>query len=238
VQRARWVILAVLPLACIAGALVNRYVIHTQAITRASWGAGAMGGSAVWVYLATPVFASYRRQARREFRDNLLLGIAQAELRQAEAIATAGDASDYGSLWVVTQRRLDYYHKIATGQAERSFRYAQLAAFTGFSVLVICAIIAGFARSTSAAVVSGAAGTVAAALSAYIGRTFMRMQHEASTQLQGYFRQPLDFARILTAERIASSLSGDARDTALASIIQSIVAVSPSDTSSAIVAST
>ena len=76
---------------------------------------------------------------------------------------TGGD-TDFGALWTATQKRLDYYHKIATTQAERSFMYGQIAAGAGFVVVIIAAFIAGFSRSTAAAIASGVAGVAGGGL--------------------------------------------------------------------------
>jgi hypothetical protein len=150
-------------------------------------------------------------------------------LRTAEEeVTTVGDASDYKSLWLATQRRLDYYHKIATSQSERSFLHAQIAGAIGFTVLIICAVVSGFSRSTSAAIVSGATGVFGGALGAFIGGTFLKIQHQASAQLQAYFLEPLEFSRMLTAERIAMTLTKDMKEATLSEVVKSIATRSSS----------
>jgi hypothetical protein len=184
---------------------------------------GCAAGFVVWIYIATPFYSGFRRSQRRSFYDLYTIGAAEVRLRTAEDEFVSADTSaDQKSLWVATQRRLDLYHKIATSQAERSFLHAQIAAVAGFTVLIGCAVIAGLSRSTSAAVVSGATGVFGGALGAFIGATFLRMQQQASSQLQAYFLQPLEFSRILTAERIALGLSQDAKESALSEVVKAI----------------
>lgn len=121
-------------------------------------------------------------------------------LRDAEATLRSDEALSLSSLWDVTHRRLDLYHEIATTQARKSFRNAQLAMVGGFLFLAAFAYLALRATTTSASIVTGALGA-AAAFGAYIGRTFVRSQETAASHLRAYFNQPLEFSRYLTAER-------------------------------------
>ncbi|MFJ8926515.1 hypothetical protein ACIRLA_08075 [Streptomyces sp. NPDC102364] len=105
-------------------------------------------------------------------------------------------------LWTVTHRRLDLYHEIATGQASRSFRNAQAAMILGFALLAAFVVVALNASTTTGAVVAGGLGAVAAALSGFVSRTFVRSQETAASHLRSYFDQPLEFSRYLAAERL------------------------------------
>ena len=67
------------------------------------------------------------------------------------------------ALWTVTHERLDLYHRIATGQARRSFITAQAAMMAGFVLLIGFTILAVRAQTTVAAVTTGSLGAVAAA---------------------------------------------------------------------------
>jgi hypothetical protein len=108
----------------------------------------------LWEYLL-PMRSAFQGQISEPFSS----GVCLADLQTWMALAscpTGGD-TDFGALWTATQKRLDYYHKIATTQAERSFMYGQIAAGAGFVVVIIAAFIAGFSRSTAAAIASGVA---------------------------------------------------------------------------------
>ncbi|WP_242907735.1 helix-turn-helix domain-containing protein [Actinomadura terrae] len=131
---------------------------------------------------------------------------ARRDLSEAESELAAAQELTLPTLWSVTHKRLDYYHQIATGQARRSFRNAQVAMTLGFILLVGFAVLAFNAKSTAAAAVTGALGATAAAFAAYIGRTFVRSQETAATHLRSYFDQPLEFSRYLAAERLLSSI--------------------------------
>ncbi|HVB45229.1 MAG TPA: hypothetical protein VNF47_21345 [Streptosporangiaceae bacterium] len=189
----------------------GKYILYGAGI-----GAGVVGYGGIIVINAT------RSRARRDFRDRKLLGQAQEELKQADEEITGG-ATDFGALWSATQKRLDYYHRIATTQAERSFMYGQIAAGAGFVVIVISALIAGFSRSTAAAIAAGVSGVAGGGLGAYIGSTFMRSQDAASAQLRAYFAQPLEFSKYLAAERLLAFIGEDSRLSAVNQMITAIM---------------
>ncbi|WP_188188088.1 TRADD-N-associated membrane domain-containing protein [Nonomuraea sp. SYSU D8015] len=151
---------------------------------------------------------------------------ARRELSEAERELADADELTLPALWKVTHARLDYYHQIATGQARQSFRNAQIAMAVGFVLLVVFAILALYAQSTAAAVVTGALGATSAAFAAYIGRTFVRSQEAAATHLRSYFDQPLEFSRYLAAERLLNGierLEPDQRATIAADVLRGIV---------------
>lgn len=131
--------------------------------------------------------------------------------------------TDFGTLWAVTQKRIDYYHEIATTQARRSFISSQLATVVGFILIVVFGVIAAQAPSTAGAISAGAVGVVGGGLSAYIGATFMKSQSEASVQLREFFLQPVAFSRLLEAERLVDSLEPGDRSIAIRSIVQSMM---------------
>ncbi|MGA4992975.1 TRADD-N-associated membrane domain-containing protein [Nonomuraea bangladeshensis] len=150
---------------------------------------------------------------------------ARRELSEAEQKLADADELKLPALWNATHKRLDYYHEIATGQARQSFRNAQIAMATGFILLVGFAVLAFFAQTTAAAVVTGALGAVATAFPAYIGRTFVRSQETAATHLRSYFDQPLEFSRYLAAERLLNGverLDASQRATIIADVLLGI----------------
>ncbi|MGW4791183.1 helix-turn-helix domain-containing protein [Nonomuraea sp. NPDC004297] len=132
--------------------------------------------------------------------------IARRDLSEAENELVSAPELTLPALWKVTHARLDYYHQIATGQARKSFRNAQIAMGIGFALLVVFAILALYAQSTATAIVTGALGATSAAFAAYIGRTFVRSQETAATHLRSYFDQPLEFSRYLAAERLLNGI--------------------------------
>ncbi len=149
---------------------------------------------------------AFRSRARTEQEREQRLLEAQRELQEAESELTAQEDLALPTLWSVTHKRLDYYHQIATGQARQSFRNAQIAMGIGFVLLVVFAVLALNAETTTASAVSGALGATAAAFAAYIGRTFVRSQENAASHLRSYFDQPLEFSRYLAAERLLNNI--------------------------------
>lgn len=174
-------------------------------------------------YLGLLGFLLYRRQQRRAWYDRVVVLKAHKDLARAESEADAGGL-DLLSLWSLTQRRLDYYHGLATGQAERSFNYGMVAAGVGFLVVIASAIVAALGRSTVGSVSAGLVGLAGGGLGAYIGGTFMRLQENAATQLRAYFSQPLVFSRFLAAERLLDQLDPQTRPLATRELIRALAA--------------
>jgi hypothetical protein len=98
---------------------------------------------------------------------------------------------------------------------------------TGFVLLVVYAVLAATARSTTAEVATGALGVVAAAFAGYISRTFVRSQETLANHLRSYFNQPLEFSRFLAAERLLHSIEGldeTQRAAILADLLRTVIA--------------
>ncbi|MFJ8855130.1 hypothetical protein [Streptomyces sp. NPDC102437] len=132
-------------------------------------------------------------------------------------------------LWAATHARLELYHKIATSQATRSFRNAQVAMVTGFVLLVAFVFVALKASTTAGSIVAGGLGAVSAALAGYVSRTFVRSQEAAAGHLRSYFDQPLELSRFLAAERLIADgkLSDEQRAEILMALVQAMVAGPP-----------
>ncbi|VFA81080.1 Uncharacterised protein [Gordonia paraffinivorans] len=179
---------------------------------------GLLGSIGVWI-----AFAFYLSSRG----DRAVAERAQRSLQRAEDQLAADDQLTLPALWEVTQKRLDYYHQIATSQARTSFRNAQAAMVIGFVLLAVFAALAAAADTTAAAAVTGALGAVAAALAGFISRTFVRSQESSAGHLRSYFDQPLEFSRYLAAERLLSSvqhLDGQQRAVILADLLRTVIA--------------
>ncbi|MFD5940562.1 hypothetical protein [Streptomyces griseus] len=151
--------------------------------------------------------------------------------RADEHGGTAADEASYRrsllglpELWEATHARLDLYHRIATSQAETSFRNAQRAMVAGFLLLILFAGIALWASTTAVAIVAGGLGAVSAALAGYVAKTFIRSQEAAATHLRSYFDQPLELSRYLAAERLVADgdLSQEQRGEILSALVQAM----------------
>lgn len=175
------------------------------------------------VVTAASIFSIEYRSTKA--KDRSLKSLQKEELSVAKELDEESK-TDFGSLWAVTQKRIDYYHEIATTQARRSFISSQLATAAGFVLIVVFGVIAAQAPSTAGAISAGAVGVVGGGLSAYIGATFMKSQSEASVQLREFFLQPVEFSRILEAERLVDSLEPVERAVAVQSIVKSMLLTS------------
>ncbi|OUC94481.1 hypothetical protein CA983_35025 [Streptomyces swartbergensis] len=125
----------------------------------------------------------------------------------------------------MTHRRLDLYQDIATSQAQKSFRNAQLAMTWGFVLLVVFVLMALEASTTAGSVVAGGLGAISAALAGFVSRTFVKSQETAAAHLRAYFDQPLEFSRYLAAERLVAEarLTPEQRAQVLTSLVQAMV---------------
>jgi hypothetical protein len=179
-------------------------------------------GLAVGAYLAPLWLVSARNVARRRFYDRVLVADARENLREAEEKISEGSV-EFSALWDATQKRLDYYHQIATSQSRRSFANGQLAAGVGLLVVIITAVVAGASRSTAGAISAAVLGVSGGGLAGFIGSTFLRSQESASVQMRQYFAQPLEFSKVLAAERLLAELDPKAKSDATVAIIRSML---------------
>lgn len=185
--------------------------------------------AAAFAFLGPLFVATLRlRDARRAFEDRMTLGLVSDLQNEERALAQSEDGkTDLASLWAITQKRIDLYHGIATAQAQKSFRVGQIAAIAGFMAVLGLGAIAAFAQSGTAAVAASVVGVAGAAMSAYIGATFMKAQAAASAQLRQFFLQPVEFSRMLGVERLLTDLPDSDRAAAVMQIIASTMP--PSD---------
>jgi hypothetical protein len=179
-----------------------------QPFTRSQTEASAAGWAiAVVVYYLSNL---YTRSRRALFFDHYLIE-KYGQLGEDEAKLLEEEKLGLGPLWGLTEDRLRIYHEIATRQAQASFRNAQYAISAGFIVIIVGAYAAYSSKNTAIAIVVGSLGTAGAALSAYIGKTFLRLQENAAAHLRSYFDQPKEQFRYLAAERLLSHIKNDER---------------------------
>jgi hypothetical protein len=91
----------------------------------------------------------------------------------------------------LNQTQIDEYHRIATDQADRSFRSSQRAMALGLLVIVGCFAAGLYFTNGQPKVFVGAIAGVAAALSAFLNRTYLQMYGQTLSQLNRYFEQPV-----------------------------------------------
>jgi hypothetical protein len=113
------------------------------------------------------------------------------------------------------------YHQLAVIQGRQSFRMLLLFSGLGFGLLAFVVWKATQVHTGPGGFALGAAGVAGAALSGYIGRTFMRAYLDANERLIDYFAEPLDMSRLLAAERLLKTVSDVERDRVVETIIDS-----------------
>jgi hypothetical protein len=162
---------------------------------------------------------SYQR-ARRLVWSEAWREEARALSDAEESLAAAGAELDLGALWAVNQQRIEYYHWLAQSQSRVSFQNASIASVAGLMLLIAAGAFAAFAPSVPAAIASGAVGVAGAAMSGFIGSTFIRMQGVATRQMGEFFLQPVEFSRLLGAERLLAMLPDADRAAAVQVILR------------------
>ncbi|WP_189960038.1 TRADD-N-associated membrane domain-containing protein [Streptomyces alanosinicus] len=132
----------------------------------------------------------------------------QRELH-AQQLSQLKTVTPLATLLELNQTQIDEYHRIATDQADRSFRSSQRAMALGLLIIVGC-FAAGlyFTGGATKVFVASIAG-VGAALAAFLNRTYLQMYGQTLSQLNRYFEQPVLTGYYLTAERLAQGLTDD-----------------------------
>ncbi|MFC7218193.1 hypothetical protein ACFQLX_08435 [Streptomyces polyrhachis] len=182
-----------------------------------------------WILLAAVVVLALRAWMDDSYSDSPVIEEGRERVRVAqrnlENVLEGEDrALALGRLWHLTHERLSLYHDIATGQARKSFMSAQRAMTAGFVLLVVFVVAAALADSVAVAAVAGGLGAVAAALAAFVSKTFVKSQETAAEHLRAYFNQPLEFSRYLAAERLLNDprLSDEKRAEVIGTIAEII----------------
>lgn len=204
----------------LSGAIVPRYSDQFQISVL---GAFAMAIGVLYAYALGQLLLEQR--ARRQFTDRIRFGLVENLQRNEQKLAEEAENGqlDLASLWAANQQRIDAYHEIATNQADSSFKVGQWAMIAGFGVVAVLGFVAAFAKDGTASIAASVAGVAGAALSAYIGATFMKAQTEASKQLSQFFLQPVEFSRLLGAERLLETLEPSERTVAVQRVIETMM---------------
>ena len=185
----------------------------------------AVATAVLFALLAVFVNLAYRDALQQEHLERWRVEEARRRLDRAEIAADKRGPLDLTILWALTQRRLDYYHALATFQAERSFHQAQRTVVVGFAVLVVAVVVVALAGSVVVTIVAAAVGVIGAGLAVLLGRSFLRAQENTTERLHLYFEQPFAFARQLSAERLLILLESEDRAEAVRDLIRSIMAL-------------
>lgn len=146
---------------------------------------------------------------------------------EADAAQQSSGALTLATVWALNNKRLDDYHDIARDQARTSFRSGQTAMAVGLLLVVAVGVALIVSKPTGASAIAfGAIGVSASAMTTYIAATFLRAQTQAQAQLGQFFIQPVETARLLSAERlVVSTLAEEDRKHAVQQIVASIAGV-------------
>jgi hypothetical protein len=177
---------------------------------------GAVAVYALWIYFRIKGDAEERRLAARQFeqeRDEL--SSALENLRERMALP---------SLVELNRIMLDRYHQIATDQADQSFKSSRRAMAIGYASLVVALLAVLVLPGLETKVAAAGLGTVAATLSGFLSRTYLRVYDRSLEQLNNYFNQPLVNSYYLTAERLIQEYSGSSKDGLIDEFVKHVLA--------------
>ncbi|MCD5341528.1 hypothetical protein LR392_04700 [Arthrobacter sp. AK04] len=189
--------------------------------------------TAAAIFMTGVVILGVEQTRRKDFEDRIRLGIIDkiGEKEKDLAKKAVDGKLDLPSLWALNQDRIEYYHRVAFAQAENSYKTAQAAGLAGFIAVLGLGALAAFAGGGTASIAAAAVGVAGAAMSAYIGATFVKTQQASSEQFRQFFQQPVEVARVLAAERLIATLEPEHRAESVKQVVLTMM-VPPTSTSS------
>lgn len=131
------------------------------------------------------------------------------QIEDAQRLTQLKIVTPLATLLELNQTQIDEYHRIATDQADRSFRSSQRAMAIGLLIIIGCAAAGLYFQNAQVKIFVGSIAGVAAGLSAFLNRTYLHMYGQTLSQLNRYFEQPVLTGYYLTAERLAQDLKDD-----------------------------
>ncbi|MFI5867663.1 hypothetical protein [Streptomyces sp. NPDC051546] len=182
----------------------------TPDTTPTPWWVWALGATSLFI-IATAVSFYLWTRIKRE-RTELQAVQAATERQQIEheqRLTELKTVTPLATLLELNQSQIDEYHRIATDQADRSFRSSQRAMAIGLIIIISCCAAGLYFQNAQVKIFVGSIAAVAAGLSAFLNRTYLQMYGQTLSQLNRYFEQPVLTGYYLTAERLAQGLKDD-----------------------------
>lgn len=139
-----------------------------------------------------------------------------------DAIQQLESDVDLPGLLLLNRRQMEAYESLTRRQAASSYRLSHVALAVGLLLVVAGSVAALLADADAAKAASAGLAAVAAAVSGYIARTYLRIYERTLSQLNYYFEQPLITSYVLTAERLVERMSETHRDDALARMVDQL----------------
>jgi hypothetical protein len=175
------------------------------------------GLTAFVVALLLTVIIGYTRSERRRRWEN------REVLREAEQTAADSDLEvDFASLWRRNQHRLQEYHRIVLNHAESSRDLTTGVLLAGFAIVAVLGILASRAGDVTSAVATSVAATAGATVTAFIARNVLRNTETSTSEVNQFFRNPMEMERTLAAERLIEMMSEKERDAARLLVIRGL----------------
>ena len=222
-SRIRRFIWGLTPIAAAGGALVGwSYAGYSH--NRGQYAAiGAGIGILTWLYIGIYYLFLAQRQLKRAFDDRRLLHRSRDALKEAEEKLKESSSTEFGVLWDATQKRLDYYHKIATTQSEKKLSI-RADRFRGRVCCNSCSCYNCRTVKDSNCLYSCRSnrGCGWRPRGLYRGNLYENSGCCIDSAQGSTFLQPLEFSKYLAAERLVKQIPEDDRAKAVQTIIDSI----------------
>ena len=175
-----------------------------------SW-TGIIPASVLVFFLAKSMNSDVRldRERDEEARGRIRAAATQVTALHAQEEDASNPERDrlaLAELWSATQEKIELDRRIVIRQA-RLYSNASLVAMAIGLFMMAAFILYAIRAHTASAEIAGGISAVAAALTGYLGKTFMRSQEATASHLRGYFATQLDFFRLLAAERLVEKSS-------------------------------
>jgi hypothetical protein len=174
-------------------------------------------GAFVAAVLATLIVGYVWSERRRDWENRRLLE------RVEESVANDDQHLEFTGLWHRNQYRLQEYHQIVVNHAQSSRQLTLVVLVAGFMLIATLGLMAWQARDVTSAVATSVAATAGTAVTAYVVQTVLRNAETSTSEVNQFFRNPLEMERILTVERLIEQMAATERDAARKLVILGLV---------------
>jgi hypothetical protein len=155
---------------------------------------------------------------RRNFENRVIVeNLAQSRSRLDTRSMNLAD------LWIANEEQLEGYHRLVLNYAASTRVTTQLSLLAGFLFLIVICAFALSSHSLVSAVASSVVATAGAVVTGFIARAVLRNAETSSSEVNAFFTHPLETQRILTAQRIADTMSDEAKQEAKLLMVKALV---------------
>jgi Flp pilus assembly protein TadB len=196
----------------------NRLAAATNEETMISIWLLFIGGGFALAFIGGLIWRYVRDEKRRDFQNRTILSRTGSD-------QPADLPLDLQSLWRYNKDQLQRYHHLVLNYATSARRTTQLTLTTGFAFLLIIGIVAVLARTVPGAIASSVVVAAGAAVTGFVAQAVLRNSDTSSKEVSAFFSHPLDFERMLAAERIIQEMPEASQEAAQLLLVQALTGV-------------